>query len=417
MDSLTQVVLGAATGEAARGNKLGNKAMFWGAVGGTIPDFDVFIGAGLQKLGLVDEIWALAFHRHITHSLFFAFTMPLLLATILNWHYKNPGRKYVSYIGSLMVFGLVGFAVNYVLYELGGKNIDYSALGITAGVGVLLGYFFYRRFFKRELSQVDATWKDFVSVFFWSIFTHPLLDCCTTYGTQIFQPFSDYRVSFNTVAVADLFYTLPFLICLVAARLFLKNTKWRKMLVWAGIIWGCLYLLFTAYNKHQVNQVFEKSLQAQGIKYQRYMTSPSLFSNFLWSGTAEGENEYYQAVYSVFDEDPLIPEFRVYPKNHAWINHYNDERIIKTLKWFSNDYYSVLKTTDGKLQINDLRFGTMKDEGEITEKDFVFRFILEEKDGILTAHEGDRIREDGIFKALYERTKGKKSNGELKIEN
>jgi len=417
MDSLTQVILGAATGEAAKGKKLGNKAMFWGAVGGTIPDLDVLIGAGLQKIGLVDEIWALAFHRHITHSIFFACTMPFLLAAIVNWHYKNPGRKYVSYFGSLLVFGLIGFAINYVSYELGGKNINYNVLGGTTFVGVLLSVFFYRRFFKRELSQVDATWKDFAWVFFWSIFTHPLLDCCTTYGTQLFQPFSDYRVGFNNVAVADLFYTLPFLVCIVAARMFLKNTFWRKILVWAGIIWGCVYLLFTVYNKHQVNQVFEKSLQAQGIEYQRYMTSPSLFSNFLWSGTAEGENEYYQAVYSVFDEDPLIPKFRVFPKNHDWIKQYDDERVVKTLKWFSNNYYSVMKTSDGKLQMNDLRFGTMIDEGEITENDFVFRFILEEKDGELTAHEGERIREEGIFKALYNRTKGKSSNEKLKMNN
>ena len=104
------------------------------------------------------------------------------------------------------------------------ENINYSVLIGTGFVGVLLFFFFYNRFFKRELNKVDATWQDFAWVFFWSIFTHPLLDCCTTYGTQLFQPFSDYRVGFNNVAVADLFYTLPFLLCLIGARLFLKNT-------------------------------------------------------------------------------------------------------------------------------------------------------------------------------------------------
>ena len=412
MDSLTQVVLGAATGEAAKGKKLGNKAMFWGAVGGTIPDLDVLVGAILEKMGLVDEMWALAFHRGISHSIFFAVTAPFLLGAIVSWHYKNPRRKYVSFIGSILVFALVGFAINYVAYELGQKNINFNVLGGTAVVGALLTYFFYQRFFNRELSVVDASWKDFAWVFFWSIFTHPLLDCCTTFGTQLFLPFSDYRVGFNNVAVADLFYTLPFLICLVVARLYMKNTYWRKLFLWLGIGWGCVYLLFTFYNKHRVNQVFEKSLQAQGIEYERYMTSPSLFSNILWSGTIEGKDEFYQATYSFYDKEPLIPRFQVYPKNHEWVAQYKDERAIKILKWFSNDYYSVMKTEDGKLQFTDLRFGTMREGEMMNAEDFVFRFILEEKDGKLEAHEGDRKREGSIFKALYDRTMGKRESSD-----
>ncbi|MEC8133776.1 MAG: metal-dependent hydrolase, partial [Bacteroidota bacterium] len=44
MDSLTQIVLGAACGEATLGKKIGNKALLFGAIGGTIPDLDVFVG-------------------------------------------------------------------------------------------------------------------------------------------------------------------------------------------------------------------------------------------------------------------------------------------------------------------------------------------------------------------------------------
>ena len=45
MDSITQIVLGAACGEIALGNKIGNKAILFGAIGGTIPDLDVLIGS------------------------------------------------------------------------------------------------------------------------------------------------------------------------------------------------------------------------------------------------------------------------------------------------------------------------------------------------------------------------------------
>ncbi len=41
MDSLTQIVLGATVGEAILGKKVGNKAILYVAIAGTIPDLDV----------------------------------------------------------------------------------------------------------------------------------------------------------------------------------------------------------------------------------------------------------------------------------------------------------------------------------------------------------------------------------------
>ena len=64
MDSITQIVLGAACGEAVLGKKIGNRALLFGAIGGTIPDLDVFIG----KLLFNNEIDAMAFHRGFMHS-------------------------------------------------------------------------------------------------------------------------------------------------------------------------------------------------------------------------------------------------------------------------------------------------------------------------------------------------------------
>ena len=53
-----------------------------------------------------------------------------------------------------------------------------------------------------------TTRKDWIWLFLLSILTHPILDCFTPYGTQLFLPFSDYRVAFNNIAVADPLYTL-----------------------------------------------------------------------------------------------------------------------------------------------------------------------------------------------------------------
>ena len=67
MDSLTQIVLGAACGEAILGKKIGNRALLFGAIGGTIPDLDVYVGNLLYG----NKIDAMLFHRGFMHSIVF----------------------------------------------------------------------------------------------------------------------------------------------------------------------------------------------------------------------------------------------------------------------------------------------------------------------------------------------------------
>src|SRR5690606_40246713 len=53
--------------------KLGNKALLYGAIAGTIPDLDVYVGK------LFDPITAIEIHRGFSHSvLFFVLLSPLL---------------------------------------------------------------------------------------------------------------------------------------------------------------------------------------------------------------------------------------------------------------------------------------------------------------------------------------------------
>lgn len=75
MDSLTQIVLGAAVGEAVLGKKVGNRAMLWGGIAGTIPDLDVLLRY------FTDDITATEMHRGFSHSIVFA----ILIAPILGW--------------------------------------------------------------------------------------------------------------------------------------------------------------------------------------------------------------------------------------------------------------------------------------------------------------------------------------------
>ena len=88
MDSLTQIVLGAACGEAVLGKKIGNKALLFGALGGTIPDLDVFVGKWLFD----NEIQSMAFHRGFMHSISFALMACVVLGYLLFWCYNRGYR-------------------------------------------------------------------------------------------------------------------------------------------------------------------------------------------------------------------------------------------------------------------------------------------------------------------------------------
>lgn len=83
MDSLTQIVLGAAVGEAVLGKKVGNRAMVWGAVAGTIPDLDVFLRF------FTDPITATEMHRGFSHSIVFAVLMAPILGYLVHKIHRN----------------------------------------------------------------------------------------------------------------------------------------------------------------------------------------------------------------------------------------------------------------------------------------------------------------------------------------
>ncbi|WP_066218244.1 metal-dependent hydrolase [Formosa haliotis] len=85
MDSLTQIVLGAAVGEAILGRKIGNKAMLYGAIAGTIPDLDVLASH------VTDTVTALEIHRGFTHSIVFSVVFAPVCAWIVTRYesYKN----------------------------------------------------------------------------------------------------------------------------------------------------------------------------------------------------------------------------------------------------------------------------------------------------------------------------------------
>lgn len=78
MDSVTQLTLGAAIGEAVLGEKIGYKAALWGAAIGTLPDLDIIFSP------FIDSVNELYIHRNVTHSFVFAVVASPLLGWAVN---------------------------------------------------------------------------------------------------------------------------------------------------------------------------------------------------------------------------------------------------------------------------------------------------------------------------------------------
>ena len=406
MDSLTQITLGAAVGEVVLGKKVGNRAMLWGAIGGTIPDLDILSNF------FMDDMGALAFHRSITHSFFFAFTAPLLFGWLVHRLYQSGLYRAKGYkfwvIGSSMLFLLAIVVGINAIPILSGGNPSTPTMLISGLILVSLGYWFWKNYYPDDPEPVAASWKDWSWLFFWAIFTHPLLDACTAFGTQLFQPFSDYRVAFNNISVVDPIYTLPFLLCVIIASWMLRENPLRKVVNYLGIGISTAYLLFSFYNKYQVNQVFERSLAQEGYQYERYRTAPTIMNNVLWNCIAEGDTAYYQGLYSLWDSEAKITHWNIFPKNRHLLQEYHDDRSMKILRWFSDGYYNIIERDSGGWQFNDLRYGVFGESVE-KESDYIFRFILEEKDGVIHAKElREAPEQPGVmFEELWMRIKGK----------
>jgi len=107
MDSVTQIVLGTAVGEAVLGRKVGPRAALWGGICGTLPDLDVFIPLG-------NAVADFTYHRSFSHSLLvLAALTPLVVWLIVKIH---PQTKDLKWRWTVLVYAT--FATHVLLDSL-----------------------------------------------------------------------------------------------------------------------------------------------------------------------------------------------------------------------------------------------------------------------------------------------------------
>lgn len=380
MDSLTQIVLGAAVGEVVLGKKIGNKAMLWGAIAGTIPDLDVY-----QSL-FYDSLTANELHRGVSHSLLFS----ILVAPILAWLARTKEKWSLA--------GFITIILAYPFITLDSVIPRLVLLGVWAIVIIFV--------FRNKYTTYTATQKDWTKLAFWSLVTHPLLDCHTTWGTQFLWPLPT-KFAWNNIFVVDPFYTLPFIILVAAAMFYKRESRTRQMLNYAGIAVSSLYMLWSLGVKYYTYRIFENNLQQQEIEYSRLTTVPTPLNTFLWSATADCDTVLYSGLYSIFDKDKLVV-FHKIETNHNLIAQFEGDKTLERLNFLSKGWYVINNDNPDTLNYNDARFGPMY-IGDKPMYGFGYRMLDTDPTIIVDQLEPDIDKETGILmvSTLWNRMWGK----------
>ncbi|MGQ0801493.1 MAG: metal-dependent hydrolase [Pseudomarimonas sp.] len=242
------------------------------------------------------------------------------------------------------------------------RSFSHSLFMLTA---VALPMAWLLRRLDSALSAVDARrW----SLAVWlSLITHPLLDACTVYGTQIWWPLMPPPTAWSNVFIIDPLYTLPLL---VACALAWRRHRHATRVLGAGLLVAHAYLLFGLIAKQHVEQQVEAALQARSQPYDAILATPAPFTTLLWRvlvRTPDGHAEVWYSLRRGGDQPlPLIP----IASDAGLRATLPALPALATLQWFSRGYLKAEVVND-RLRIADLRMGA--------EPDYFFAFEIAEK--------------------------------------
>lgn len=197
--------------------------------------------------------------------------------------------------------------------------------------------------------------KETFQLVFLALFTHPLLDAFTVYGTQLFWPITNYPVSGSTIFIVDPLYTIWLLIGCISAMLISRDKITGHRLNYAGLALSSIYLSWTVAAKLIVDNRAEQLLNDENIAFDQLMSTPAPFTSFTWRLIGKNREGYFDAFIDVFGEDqPVIINQR--PSEEHLLVGLRDHWPVTRLLDFTHGYYSVSRRGDDIL-ITDLRMG------------------------------------------------------------
>ena len=220
--------------------------------------------------------------------------------------------------------------------------------------GSLFVALFLFPFFKGSMSMKTVYVASFLGYA-----THGLLDACTSYGTQLFWPFSDERVTWNNISIVDPLFTLPIAVLLVIAII----TR-RKMFSFIAIGWIVFYLSLGFVQYERTLSAAMQLADSRGHNSERLTLKPSFGNLILWKSIYEHDGVYFvdaiRTVYSsTWCSGESIRKFD-YQYHLPNLDRSSQQAIdIERFRWFSQDY---LGYDEKNSLVTDIRYSMLPNQ-------------------------------------------------------
>jgi inner membrane protein len=190
--------------------------------------------------------------------------------------------------------------------------------------------------------------------------THGLLDACTTYGTQLFWPFSDIRIAWNNISVVDPLFTVPML-----ALAFLTVRRANPMFARIALIWGLTYLLLGVVQRERAETIGEQYAASEGLNVIRLEAKPGFANLFLWKIVMETETEFHVDAVRLYLEPKYFHGDAVkklsVEDDLPWLDPASQQAAdIARFDWFSNRYLAL--DSERPNFIVDIRYSLLPNE-------------------------------------------------------
>ena len=250
----------------------------------------------------------------------------------------------------------------------------------TVLIGPLLAWLSTKIF--RSVDMPFRKW-----LLFWSlqVFIHQFLDSFNAYGTAWFTPFSNCRVSFNSMFVADPLFSIWLAVAAIALFV-LPTTNKRMVWVKASLSISVAYLLLGVGFKLYVDKAAHTTLREQNVTCNHYFSTPTSFNNLLWYIVAQNDTGYFIGYRSVFDKSgPVSFHFRY--RNDSLLQPYKTRKDVQELIQFSQGYYAAELWHD-TLVFYDLRFGEINGWAEPQPRCVFYYYVQYPDDNKLIVQRG-----------------------------
>ena len=235
------------------------------------------------------------------------------------------------------------------------RQFTHSFIFIPFG-GLICGTFFYHVLTKRRGMSIKETYLYCTLAYA----SHGILDACTSYGTQLFWPFNDFRVAWNTISIVDPIFTIT-LFTLVFLSIFRRKTIFARI----ALIWVITYMSIGLIQHNRAERVGLLNADSRGHIPARIVVKPSLANLLVWKVIYEADEKYYVDAVKVGFNTKVIKGASIDKLNvknsFPWLNLDSQQsKDIDRFSWFSGGYLAISKNNPNR--IIDIRYSMLPNE-------------------------------------------------------